>query len=368
MRVLLLELMREPRSCIDLTLREWEIVIAQGRSAGLLGSLGLLLQDRGVLKRVPSVVRRHLESVMCIHRKQCEGLDYETQWLRRSMDDIGEKLLLLKGAAYILAGLPAGSGRLVSDIDVLVRKSSLQSVEAVLSKYGWDAGDTDPYNERYYRKWMHEIPPMTHRRRRSVLDVHHTILPPTADEKLDPDKLFDELWEVRPGIYVLSPLDMVLHSATHLFHEGDFAHGLRDLLDLDRLMRHFAAADHGFWEKLVARGREMGMTNSLRYALRYSRMLLGTPSKGAAVDTLVADKAQFPSTVIMDFLFLRAFLPDHPSCALPLTSFARFCLYIRSHYLRMPLYLLLPHLARKAWMGRFGGQASEGDEQLLAEQ
>jgi hypothetical protein len=29
-------------------------------------------------------------------------------------------------------------------------------------------------------------------------------------------------------------------------------------------------------------------------------------------------------------------------------------LYIRSHYLRMPLYLLIPHLVRKAWLSRFG--------------
>jgi len=26
-------------------------------------------------------------------------------------------------------------------------------------------------------------------------------------------------------------------------------------------------------------------------------------------------------------------------------------LYIRSHYLRMPLHLLVPHLARKAYVG-----------------
>jgi len=34
-------------------------------------------------------------------------------------------------------------------------------------------------------------------------------------------------------------------------------------------------------------------------------------------------------------------------------------LYIRSHYLRMPLYLLLPHLLRKAWMRRGDGDPEE---------
>ena len=32
-------------------------------------------------------------------------------------------------------------------------------------------------------------------------------------------------------------------------------------------------------------------------------------------------------------------------------------LYVRSHYLRMPLHLLIPHLTRKAWMQRFGEES-----------
>jgi hypothetical protein len=36
---------------------------------------------------------------------------------------------------------------------------------------------------------------------------------------------------------------MVLHSATHLFYDGELNHGLRDLVDLDDLLRHFSGAD-----------------------------------------------------------------------------------------------------------------------------
>ena len=53
----------------------------------------------------------------------------------------------------------------------------------------------------------------------------------------------------------------------------------------------------------------------------------------------------------MDFLFLRAFRPDQPECRLPFTGLALNLLYIRSHYLRMPLYLLIPHLAQKGLDG-----------------
>jgi hypothetical protein len=52
----------------------------------------------------------------------------------------------------------------------------------------------------------------------------------------------------------------------------------------------------------------------------------------------------------LDALFSRALLPDHDSCDDPLTGTARWLLYVRAHYLRMPLHLLLPHLLRKSFI------------------
>jgi hypothetical protein len=56
---------------------------------------------------------------------------------------------------------------------------------------------------------------------------------------------------------------------------------------------------------------------------------------------------------LMDALLGRALRPPHPSCADRLTPLALFLLYIRGHYLRMPLGLLMPHLFRKAFIARF---------------
>jgi hypothetical protein len=149
---------------------------------------------------------------------------------------------------------------------------------------------------------------------------------------------------------------MVIHSATHLFHEGEFHHGLRDLWDLDRMLRDFPDRDPLFWDGLVARARELDLLGSLFHGLTYSQQIFATP-----VPPCVMKQASSWSRALrkpaMDFLFLRAFRPDQPECKLPFTSLALYVLYIRSHYLRMPLYLLLPHLAKKAWMGRFGGDS-----------
>ena len=55
---------------------------------------------------------------------------------------------------------------------------------------------------------------------------------------------------------IFAPEALVLHSAAHLFQDGDFAGGLRDLIDQDDLLRHFGSQP-GFWNRLVARANEL---------------------------------------------------------------------------------------------------------------
>ena len=101
----------------------------------------------------------------------------------------GVPFILLKGAAYLLAGLKAARGRMFSDIDILVPRRALPDVEAALMLSGWASANITPYDQRYYRRWMHELPPLKHISRRTLLDVHHAILPTTARLKPDSAKL-----------------------------------------------------------------------------------------------------------------------------------------------------------------------------------
>lgn len=351
MNVSLVKLLLEPACTTDLGLSDWDTLIPQARNANLLASLGVLLEERGLLAQIPAEVQRHLVSAIHAWNKQRDGLQYELRWLQRALTEAGVPLTVLKGAAYAVAGLRVGRGRLMSDIDLLVPAARIADVEAALQRHGWTSAELDPYDERYYRQWMHEIPPLGHPRRGSTLDVHHTIIPPTAHRNVDADKLFAATVEVAPGVRVLGATDMVIHSATHLFHEGEFGHGLRDLWDLHQLMCEFGAQDAGFWDALTRRATELDLADPLYYGMRYANRCFGTPVPDAALHANIRSRRSTTPIAVMDFLFDRVFVPDHPDCLLPGTALARQCLYVRSHYLRMPLHLLLPHLARKAWMG-----------------
>jgi hypothetical protein len=198
-----------------------------------------------------------------------------------------------------------------------------------------------------------------HIRRQTVIDLHHAILPLTARIKSDPQPLFENARSL-PGfenLYVLAPADMLLHSATHLFTEGDYNHGLRDLADLDSLLRHFST-DPGFWEELGRRAEALNLGRPLYYALHYCHTVLDTP-----IPSQLAHQNAPAFSKLMDALFGRALAPEHASCADGLTGLARELLYIRGHWLRMPLHLLLPHLFHKAFLAEREAEKREKEKE-----
>lgn len=349
---LLTPLLIDPSLIQKLDLRDWDLLIRQARQSNLLGRLAALLAQRQRLSQVPHQPRAHLESSLAVAQRQTQAVRWEVDRIEHALANIPPPIMLLKGAAYIMLQLPCAQGRLFSDVDILVPKPHIEAAELALKMNGWITTLHDAYDQRYYRKWMHELPPMTHLTRQTFLDVHHTILPETARLHPDPQKLIDAAVPLpgHAGLKVLAPVDMLLHSATHLFHEGEFDKGLRDLSDLDILLRHFSGLDPDFWRKLSARAIELDLARPLFYALRYTMRILQTP---VPPDVLQAASQHSPDRLalgLMDPLFSRAFRPHHASCEGWLTRPALMLLYVRSHWLKMPFPLLARHLFHKAFI------------------
>jgi hypothetical protein len=336
------------RSITGLDGSQWDLVVRQARSAVLLSRLASLTKAAGLLPAIPDGPRRHLESAARAGAAHALSVRRETLLLLETLRGV-TPVVLLKGAAYEFAGLPAADGRLFSDIDILVPREKLEEVESVLMLAGWVTMSHNAYDQRYYRRWMHELPPMQQISRGTVLDVHHAVSPPTGRIRADSKAMLDSAVPVpdESGLYVLAPVDMLLHSATHLFQEGELDHGLRDLVDIDGLLRHYGARP-GFWDQMVPRAREVGLARPLFYALRYAAMILGTPVRQDVLSAAKVGAPTRPLQALMDFLYLRALRPIHPTSSDRWTPVALGMLYVRAHWLRMPLPLLAYHLTRKA--------------------
>lgn len=338
--------LRDPAAMRGFCDSTWDGVIRQARSAGLLGRLGALATP--FADDLPLAVWRHMQAALTVADQQRRAVHWELHHLARNLARTQGRVVLLKGAAYAAADLPPAAGRVFTDIDIMVPRERLGATVSALKLGGWATSQLDDYDLRYYREWMHELPPMQHLRRATLLDVHHNILPETARRKTRPDLILERALPLPgyPRFSIPAPVDQVLHSATHLFHEGEWEHGLRDLVDLDAMLRVYGVEPR-FWPELLARAAELNLGRPLYYALRFAGALLDTPMP-EGIESACPEHPGRLAAALLDAMFLPAFATAHRECRDPTSGVAGFALYVRSHALKMPWRLLLPHLLHKA--------------------
>ncbi|MBL8326199.1 MAG: nucleotidyltransferase family protein [Rubrivivax sp.] len=331
----------------------WSRLLQQARGTGLLGRVGERLRRlwlaEGLTPPWPEAFAAHVASADRVIDAQRAEVERELGHVARALEGLGAPVIALKGAAYVAAALPPGQARVFSDVDILVPKHALAEAESRLMLHGWLGSHHNAYDQRYYREWMHELPPMQHARRGTTLDVHHNILPETARLKPQGHLLVASAVPApaHPGWHVLSPTDMVLHSMTHLFMNEETSHALRDLSDLDLLLRHFGRED-AFWTALLERAAALDLRRPLFYGLTQTARVLGTPVPPDVTRHASAGGPALPVRPVMQGLWRRVLRSAHPSAQLPGAGAARFALYVRGHWLRMPPGLLARHLTVKA--------------------
>ncbi len=309
----------DPASTQALDAAGWTALLTMAKAERLAGTLAHRLDGLDMpadAARILASARAHAD----VGRVQAL---WEVEMCARALAPLAVPVVLLKGSAFVAAGLEAGQGRLIGDLDILVPRDRLDAVEAALLQAGWEWVKPDPYDDEYYRRWMHELPPLIHRARDRMIDVHHTILPLTARPKPDAAALIADSVELAPGLHMLSPEDMVIHAAAHLTADGDLAGGMRNLWDIRCLIEDIDGP------ALLARARTHGLVRETARALRLSAALFdgGPVSLG-------------------DRPFLRR-LTARDGWGRATRPYTRFAFYVRSHWLRMPPLMLARHLWTK---------------------
>lgn len=325
----LLDLLRTPGSAPLVPDADWNPLIETARRNQMLGQLAAALDRAGVLANLLPAVQRQLalERLTSAHRSA--SASWEARSLRRAIAP-EVPVVVLKGCAYALAGDANADGRLFSDVDLMVPRAQIDATEGQLIAAGWKPSQQSAYDQRYYRLWMHEIPPMTHVRRSTTLDLHHTIVPVVSRFRVPDHVLLAGLQEVEPGLYVLGAFDRVVHCAVHLLQEGESRKLLRDLYDLHLLVTQHAAtvAAH---DALLARAAQLNLAPIVRAALDAAQALFG----------------QAPAT--LDWRARHLVTAARGTLAPSWRArVADTVLLAHSHWMKMPLRLLVPHLAYKA--------------------
>jgi Uncharacterised nucleotidyltransferase len=345
---LLLLALREPAKLIELDEPRWRDLLARARTSGLLVRLEAMLVELGLLEQIPKKARIHLAEAHSFLRRNQTDVRFEADRVARVLATLNTPIILLKGGAYLLANLPPADRRFAADLDILVQHEHLATVEQTLCAAGWERKRLADYDDRYYREWMHEIPPLWHPERLFAVDVHHTILPRTSRYKPDTEALFAAAITLEDRtLKVLCPADMVLHGAAHLFTE-EFALGLRQLADLHDLLEHFGK-ERSFWSELLARSRLHGLERILYYLIRYVRPVFGTSIPDEVRRAVRPHRPIIIVRAIMDAAVMSALRTPAFGESRPGRRIALRVLYLRSHWLKMPPLLLARHLLIKTY-------------------
>ncbi|MEK7456973.1 MAG: nucleotidyltransferase family protein [Pseudomonadota bacterium] len=317
---LLVMALRDPATTAALDAAGWNSLIAMARAERLIGTLAFRLDGQAV----PEAVRPILADAREDAAREARQAIWEADRARAALAPIGLPVILLKGTAYAAAGLPAGRGRFIGDLDILVPRDRIDAAADALIAAGWEWVKEDPYDDAYYRRWMHELPPMIHTERDRMIDVHHTVLPLTARPTPDAAAMMADAVLITDGLYMLSAEDRVCHAVAHLLADGDLQGGLRNLWDIRCLL-----ADVDL-QALEARAARHGIAPHVRQAQRLAAAIYGAGARLTLWDRLV-----------------RARLLARNGWGQETRKLLVFAFFVRSHWLRMPPLMLARHLLTK---------------------
>jgi hypothetical protein len=339
----LLKLWQSPSLALAYSEREWSQVLRALRHTKLTARYAWWLAQHLHTSEFPAFVQRHFANATVIATRHAKQVHFELTECQRIFAQSQQPWLVLKGAAYTASQGSVGEGRIYNDIDIWVPSTAIHQTERMLSIHGWLAQDVDDYDDRYYREWAHEIPPLQHGYRGTVMDLHHNIVPLVSGRAPDMQILLAERQLTAAGIPVLMPAAQAMHSAIHLFFNEECEYITRDLLDLILLLQDFTEHD---WAAFIRLARALAFPFEARLALYFVEHYgqISLPDGAAAL--LGADEPHLQHIARLYHALLEG---SHPVSEPLQVRWARLAIALRGHYLKMPPRILAYHVAMKSY-------------------
>ncbi|MEZ0241848.1 MAG: nucleotidyltransferase family protein, partial [Sphingomonas sp.] len=114
--LILTEALRDPATTATLDANAWTALIAIARAEQLIGTLAHRLDGLPM----PEAAARILADARASAEQGRMAALWEAEMARRALAGLDLPVILLKGTAFVAAGLSAGVGRHIGDLDILV--------------------------------------------------------------------------------------------------------------------------------------------------------------------------------------------------------------------------------------------------------
>ncbi len=304
-------------------------LIEYAKKQHVLGQMAHVWRDKGSGK-LEEIFANAIIQTAADHRQMI----YERNRVEVALQGSDITPIILKGGAYVNLELRASMGRRVSDLDILVPYNRIKTTAKYLEKAGWetDASVNNNYDKAFYRKWSHELPPMRHKSRGTILDIHHRLESHAAKISLNHEKMMADASMLDGGrSKTFTAIDLFIHSASHAFSDGEFATPARSLIELYYLYQNLNPEQR---RALISRAIDVGGLYPVQISLWALARYFGLECLKS--DQKVGLLVGFAIRVVVDDSRLK--------------NLGLFMLYVRGHYMRMPLKYLIPHFVRKLFI------------------
>jgi hypothetical protein len=174
--------LREPQAWVGSSLPRWETLVRHARRTNLLPRVAVTFDELGLLPQVPPAPRAHLVAARTLAQAQADAVRREVAHIDRALVATGVPSFCSRARATCSPACRC-RGRIFSDIDILVPRVPGQ-VEAALMLKAEATAKTTPYDQRYYRQWMHELRRSSTSARQTVLDCTMRFCRPRAPEPI----------------------------------------------------------------------------------------------------------------------------------------------------------------------------------------
>lgn len=205
---------------------EWRAVLNLAHAHVVTPLLRKALQENDLLEQIPHSVLRELDIAQVVNLGNNKFYAIQLSHLIKTLNGIGVRPVLLKGAATLVGGFYPGLGdRFIGDIDVLVPPESLQEILETLQAVGYRPIETlcnnSPTAEVFLRQnEHHHYPPLACNGWPVAVELHvfpiaRCVPPILTREELERDASL-AVWQ--EGECLLpSPMHFVIHNIIHTF-------------------------------------------------------------------------------------------------------------------------------------------------------
>jgi hypothetical protein len=198
---------------------------------------------------------------------------HHTGKILHALRERGLEVIVLKGL-YLAEAVYKGIGlRTFDDIDLLLHRSDLPAALEVMRGMGYELSTW--YDPGDPNRDIKHVPPLM-KKGAPIVELHWTIL-----EEDEPFAIGVEgMWArsvpaeiAGASVRGLSVEDLLLHLSLHLTYQHRLAIGVRNLYDIDAVIRR-GGVD---WTRLVTTAREWGAERVMWLTLRLLEDIVGTP-------------------------------------------------------------------------------------------